>query len=96
MSDLDRVRGEIERLDRALVALIGERVRAATRAAAAKRAAGLPTLAPAQEAAVVRRAAALAREAGLPEEDVRDLFWIIIGLTRRAEQEASGTVAEQR
>jgi len=96
MSDLDRVRGEIERLDRALLALIGERVRAATRAAAAKRAAGLPTLAPAQEAAVVRRAAALAREAGLPEEDVRDLFWIIIGLTRRAEQEASGTVAEQR
>ena len=96
MSDLDRVRGEIERLDRALVALIGERVRAATRAAAAKRAAGLPTLAPAQEAAVVRRAAALAREAGLEEEGVRDLFWQLIGLTRRAEQQPSAAAASER
>ena len=96
MSDLDRVRGEIERVDRALLGLIGERVRAARRAAAAKRAASMPTLDPAQEAAVIRRAATLAREAGLPEEDVRDVFWLIIGLTRRAEQEASGAVAEQR
>src|SRR5207253_2077326 len=69
---------------------------AARRAAAAKRSAGLPTLDPGQEAAVVRRAAALAREGGLPEEAVRDLFWHLVGLTRRAEQDASATAAEQR
>ena len=95
-ADLDRLRAEIERVDRALLGLIGERVGAATRVAAAKRAAGLPTLDPAQEAAVIRRAAALARDAGLPEEDVRDLFWRIVGLTRRAEQEASPAPTEQR
>jgi chorismate mutase len=93
---LERLRAEIERVDQALIELIGERVRAARRAAAAKRAAGLPTLDPAQEAAVIRRAAALARDASLPEEDVRDLFWLIVGLTRRAEQEASGAAPQQR
>jgi len=95
-ADLDRLRAEIERVDRALLGLIGERVRAANRVAAAKRAAGLPTLDPAQEAAVIRRAAALARDAGLPEEDVRDLFWHLVGLTRRAEQEPSAAPTEQR
>src|SRR5207249_4517022 len=65
-------------------------------AAVAKRAAGLPTLDPAQEAAVIRRAAALARDAGLPEEDLRDVFWHVVGLTRRAEQEPSPPAAEQR
>lgn len=96
MTELDRWRAEIERIDRALVALIRERVSAARRAAAAKRAAGLPTLDPAQEAAVVRRAAALARDAGLEEEGVRDLFWQLIGLTRRAEQQPSAGAASER
>ncbi|HYU90205.1 MAG TPA: chorismate mutase [Gemmatimonadales bacterium] len=95
-SELDRPRAEIERIDRALIGLIEERVRAAHRAAEAKRAAGLPTLDPAQEAAVIRRAAALARDAGLPEEDVRDLFWHIVGLTRRAEREGSDAPTQQR
>lgn len=96
MSDLERLRADIERIDRALIGLIEERVRAAHRAATAKRSAGLPTLDPPQEAAVIRRAAALARDAGLPEEDVRDLFWHIVGLTRRAEQEPSAAATEQR
>jgi chorismate mutase/prephenate dehydrogenase len=95
-AELDRLRAEIERIDRALIGLIEERVRSAHRAAIAKRAAGLPTLDPAQEAAVIRRAATLARDAGLPEEEVRDLFWHIVGLTRRAEQEPSAGAAEQR
>ncbi len=83
--DLVRLRGEIERIDRALVDLIRERVSAARGTAAAKRAAGLPTLDPPQEAAVIRRAAALAREAGLPAEDVRDVFWKVVALSRAAE-----------
>ena len=84
-AELARLRAEIERIDRALVGLIRERVTAARGTAAAKRAAGLPTLDPPHEATVIRRAAALAREAGLPAEEVRDVFWKLVALTRRAE-----------
>jgi chorismate mutase len=90
MTSLDDIRAELERLDRALVALIGERVRMAQRAATVKRRAGLPVLDPAQEAAVVRRAAEWARTVGLPAEDVRDVFWGLVGLTRRAQRDAAG------
>ena len=86
-ADLSRHRAEIERIDRALVDLIRERVSAARGTVAAKRAAGLPTVDPSQEAAVIRRAAALARDAGLPAEDVRDVFWKLVALTRGAELE---------
>ena len=86
-ADLSRHRAEIERIDRALVDLIRERVSAARGTAAAKRDAGLPTVDPSQEAAVIRRAAALARDAGLPAEDVRDVFWKLVALTRGAELE---------
>jgi chorismate mutase len=86
-SELEAIRSEIERVDRALVALIGERVRLARAVGAAKRAAGLPTLDPAREAAVVRRAGALAREAGLDDEEVRYIFWHLVGLSRRAQVE---------
>ena len=81
------IRGEIERVDRALMALVAERVELARRVGAAKRALGLPTLDPAREAAVVRRAGALAREVGLDDEDVRYIFWHLIGLSRRAQME---------
>jgi chorismate mutase len=84
-SELTQLRAEIERIDQALVGLIRERVSAARSTAVAKRAAGLPTLDPPQEATVIRRAAQLAREAGLPAEDVRDVFWKLVALTRRAE-----------
>ena len=87
MRQLDYVRAEIESIDRVLVRLIGARVRAARRAAAAKRAAGLPTVDPAQEATVVERAAALAGDAGLPPEEIRGVFSQLIGLARRAELE---------
>jgi chorismate mutase len=86
-ADLSRHRAEIERIDRALIDLIRERVSAARGTAAAKRAAGLPTVDPSQEAAVIRRAAALARDAGLRAEDVRDVFWKLVALTRGAELE---------
>jgi chorismate mutase len=84
-NDLERLRAEIERIDRALIELIAERVDAARATAAAKRAAGLPTLDPPQEAAVIRRSAVWARQAGLPAEAVRDVFWQLIGLSRRSE-----------
>jgi chorismate mutase len=84
---VDRLRAEIERIDRALIGLVGDRVRTARSLAEMKGAAGMPTLDPAQEATVIRRAAALARESGLPEEETRDLFWVLVGLTRRAQGE---------
>ena len=87
--ELDRARGEIERIDRALVTLIAERVQLARRVGLAKRALELPTLDPAREAAVVRRAGELAREAGLEDEDVRYIFWHLIGLSRRAQLQES-------
>ena len=87
-SALDALRVRIEEIDRTLIALIAERVERAREVGEAKRARGLPILDPAREAVVVRRAGALAREAGLADEDVRYLFWHLIGLSRRAQMEA--------
>ena len=83
--ELARFQDEIERIDRALIGLIAERVRLARAVGVAKQGAGLPTLDPAREAAVVRRAGALAREAGCTDEDVRYIFWHLIGMCRRAQ-----------
>ena len=83
--ELARWRVEIERVDRAIIDLIAERVRIAREVGRVKRLAGLPAIDPAREAAVVRRAGALAREAGVPDEDVRYIFWHLIGLSRRAQ-----------
>jgi len=87
MAELARIRDEIEAVDRALIDLIAQRVKLARRVGSVKRAAGLPTLDPPREAAVVRRAGALAREAGLDDEDVRYIFWHLIGLSRRIQLE---------
>lgn len=84
---LAAARSKIERVDRTIVQLLGERLHAAAIVVAAKRANGLPVLDPEQEARVVRRAGEWARDAALPDEDVRDLFWRIIAITRRAQGE---------
>jgi chorismate mutase len=84
---LGELRCGIERLDRDLIDLIAERIALARRVGEVKRELGLPVLDPAREAAVVRRAGALAREAGLSDEDVRYLFWHLVGLCRRAQLE---------
>jgi chorismate mutase len=86
---LERVRLEIEQVDRRLVDLIAQRVRLARQVGELKRHAGLPTLDPAREASVVRRASVLARESGLMPEDVREIYWHVIGLCRRAQSESS-------
>lgn len=85
--ELESLRVEIERVDHELVEVIAKRVTLARRAGRAKRELGLPTLDPAREAAVVRRAGTLAREAGLPDEDIRYIFWHVIGLARRVQLE---------
>lgn len=84
--DLARLREQIEKIDRELIRLIAERVRLAREVGVAKRASGMPTLDHVREASVVRRAVSLAREAGLTNDDeIRQIFWQLIGLSRRAQ-----------
>lgn len=85
---LTRLRNRIEEIDRAVVGLIAERVELARQVGPMKERAGLPTLDPTREAAVVRRAGALAREAGIDDEEMRGIFWRVIGLCRRAQARA--------
>lgn len=87
--ELDRIRVEIEALDRELVALIGRRVALGREVGRCKRRLGLSVLDTAREAAVVRRSAGAARAEGLEEDDVRTIFWHLIGLSRRAQMEES-------
>ena len=82
---LAALRDQIEAIDAGLIDLIAQRVRAARDVGRAKRSLGLAILDPAREAAVVRRAVELAREKELDEEDIREIFWHIIGLSRRAQ-----------
>ena len=84
---LAALRDQIEDIDRAIIALIAQRVVAARDVGRAKRMHGLGIMDPAREAAVVRRAVELARAEQLEEEDIREIFWHIIGLSRRAQLE---------
>lgn len=94
-AELLRLRDRIEAVDRQLIGLIAERVQLALAVGTAKEAAGLPILDPPREAAVVRRAGALAREAGLDDEEVRRVFWQVVGLSRRAQTEPGPAPAEE-
>ena len=84
---LVEMRAQIESIDRALIDKIAERVEAARAVGRAKKEHHLAIMDTAREAAVVRRAVELAREAQLNEEEVREIFWHIIGLCRRAQLE---------
>ncbi|HKP77229.1 MAG TPA: chorismate mutase [Longimicrobiaceae bacterium] len=84
---LQELRERIQEIDHTLIGLIAERVGLAREIGDAKRELGLPTLDPAREAVVVRRAGELAREMGVGDEDVRYIFWHLIGLSRRAQME---------
>lgn len=83
---LQEARQQIESIDRSILELIEQRVRIGRELALVKRAQGQPLLDPAQEARVVRRAAEYSRDTALPEEEVRDLFWRLVALTRRCQE----------
>lgn len=89
LEELTRCREEIERIDRDIISLLARRLTLGKRTGALKRDAGLPILDPTREAAVIRRVTEEARDAGLPPEPVREVFWQIVGMSRRA-QEAPG------
>jgi chorismate mutase len=86
LSELNDCREEIMRIDRDIVALLRRRIQIARRTGTLKRALGLPILDPRREASVIRSAITQARETGLPEEPVREIFWLILGLSRKAQQ----------
>jgi chorismate mutase len=92
MTELTQCREEIERIDRDIIALLARRLTLGKRTGELKRVAGLPILDPTREAAVIRRVTTEARIAGLPAEPVREVFWQIVGMSRRV-QEGEG---EQR
>jgi chorismate mutase len=88
LAQLAQCRTEIEAIDRHLIALLAARVVLGRKTAALKRAAGLPILDPQREAEVIRRAVTTAREHDLPEEAVREVFWKVVGLSRRVQEDA--------
>ena len=88
-AELARWREEIAEIDKRLIVLLAERVAIGKRTAGLKRAAGLPILDPAREAEVIRRAGETARTLDLNEEEVRGIFWHVVGLSRRAQEETS-------
>lgn len=86
LTELARCRDEIEQIDNELVSMLARRLAIGKRTGALKRAAGLPILDPTREAAVIRRVSEVARVAGLPSEPVREIFWQIVGMSRRAQE----------
>jgi chorismate mutase len=87
LTELTSCRAEIERIDNDIIALLAKRLALGKKTGELKRMAGLPILDPTREAAVIRRVTAAARDAGLPPEPIREVFWQIVGMSRR-EQEA--------
>ncbi|HJQ20503.1 MAG TPA: chorismate mutase [Gemmatimonadaceae bacterium] len=86
--ELGKLREQIEAVDHQLIQLIAERVALARQVGVAKRATGMATLDHVREAAVVRRAVTIARDAGLTcDDEIRQIFWQLIGLSRRAQTE---------
>lgn len=85
--ELASLRAELARIDAACVQLLAERVAVARRVGEHKRAHGLATLDSRREAEVVAAAGRLARESGLDEEAVRGVFWQVIAMCRRAQQD---------
>jgi len=86
IAELARCRDEIERIDNEIIALLAKRIELGKRTGGLKRAAGLPILDPTREAAVIRRVTSVAREAGLPSEPIREVFWQIVGMSRRSQE----------
>jgi len=85
--ELTKCRDEIERIDNEIIALLAQRLSLGKQIGELKRVAGLPVLDPSREAVIIRRAAEIAREKGLSPEPVRDMFWQIVGMSRKAQEE---------
>jgi chorismate mutase len=87
LAQLRACRQDLENIDREIIALIGQRLTLARRTTALKRAAELPILDPQREAVVIRNAVSHARKLRVPEEPVREIFWHIVGMSRRVQED---------
>ncbi len=83
--ELARCREEIAAVDGEIVTLLSKRVALARQTGTLKQKLGLPILDPQREAARIRVAVASARTQGLDAESVREIFWHILGLSRKAQ-----------
>jgi len=84
---LAELREALAALDAECVELLARRVALARQVGKHKRAAGLATLDAGREAQVISSAARHARRVGLPEEDVRNIFWQVVAMSRRVQQD---------
>ena len=84
--ELGQIRRDIEAIDRKLVELLAERLELGRRTGEIKREAGRPILDAAREAEVIRRAVTAARGLGVPQEATREIFWHIVGMSRREQE----------
>ncbi|MEO7998539.1 MAG: chorismate mutase [Gemmatimonadaceae bacterium] len=82
---LHDLRVAIDKVDASIIELIAERASLARAVGQVKTEQGQAIVDPRREAAVVARAVALARDAGLPEADIRGLYWLVVGISRRAQ-----------
>jgi len=88
-TELARCREEIERIDNEIVSLLSRRLALGKRTGELKRVAGLPILDPTREAAVIRRVTGVARDGDLPTEPIREIFWQIVGMSRRVQEQTA-------
>jgi chorismate mutase len=85
---LAELREEIEQVDRQIVDLVVHRARLAEEAGDVKRVANLPLLDPVREARVMETAAEAARQAGIPDNEVRQIFRLLIAIARKSQEAA--------
>ena len=86
VQELSRLRERLEEVDRQILDLIVHRSQLAADAGRAKRVAGLPLLDPVREARVMETAAAEARQAGIPDDEVRQIYRLLITLARKFQE----------
>jgi chorismate mutase len=84
--ELAQIRRDIETIDKRIIELLAERLELGRRTGEIKRDAGRPILDAAREAEVIRRAVTAARELGVPQEATREIFWHVVGMSRREQE----------
>jgi chorismate mutase len=83
--DLERLRAQLDALDRVLLATVRDRIRCCVRIADVKRRHAVPMMQPHRIAIVQQRAASYAAEHGLDAEFLQRLYDLIIDETCRVE-----------
>lgn len=85
MKDLTEIRGELDQVDREIVALFEKRMALAAQVAQYKMNAGLPVLDRSREESVLQSRTNMLQDARLAE-DVRELFECLMAQSRREQE----------